>query len=111
LAGNVAFAVGVLVFIYGERSVVMGKSPLPMFGAAFPATVPFVVAGLLVLIVGRLAALTDAASAAPTPALGGQVEPPTEGPPTGGPRTVTTSARSAPPNGAGAGAPIDGPRR
>ena len=121
LAGNVAFAVGVLVFIYGERSVVMGKSPLPSFGAAFPAAVPFVVAGLLVLIVGRLAALTDAASAAPTPAPGGQVEPPsggpptegppTGGPPTGGPRTVTTSARSAPPTGAGAGTRIDGPGR
>ncbi len=62
LVGNLALAVGVVVFIYGERSVVMGKPPLPMFGAAVPATAPFVVAGLLLLIFGRLGALTNAAA-------------------------------------------------
>ncbi|MGH3853578.1 MAG: hypothetical protein ACRDR6_08780 [Pseudonocardiaceae bacterium] len=62
LVGNLALALGVVVFIYGERSVVMGKSPLPSFGDAVPAAAPFVVAGLLLLIFGRLGALTNAAA-------------------------------------------------
>jgi hypothetical protein len=53
------------VFIAGERSVIVGKSPLPSFGAAFPAAVLIAVVGLLLLIPGRVLNATDAAALHP----------------------------------------------
>ncbi len=105
-AGNLAFALGVIVFIYGERSVVMGTSPRPKFGAAVPAAAFFVVAGLLVLIVGRLAALTDAAAPSTATAPGGEGEAPT-----GPPHTARDGARSAQRDNTAAGAHLDGAGR
>ncbi len=62
MLANLAFALGVIVFIAGERSVIVGKSPLPSFGAAFPAAVLIAVVGLLILIPGRVLNATDAAA-------------------------------------------------
>lgn len=61
---NLAFALGAIAFIYGERSVVMGKKPLPEVGAAFPAAAVVLLAGLLILIIGRVVAHSHAAAAA-----------------------------------------------
>jgi hypothetical protein len=65
MLANLAFALGVIVFIAGERSVIVGKSPLPSFGAAFPAAVLIAVLGLLILIPGRVLNATDAAALNP----------------------------------------------
>jgi hypothetical protein len=65
MLANLAFALGVIVFIAGERSVIVGKSPLPSLGAAFPAAVLIAVIGLLILIPGRVLNATDAAALHP----------------------------------------------
>jgi hypothetical protein len=65
MLANLAFALGVIVFIAGERSVIVGKSPLPTLGAAFPAAVLIAVVGLLILIPGRVLNATDAAALHP----------------------------------------------
>ncbi len=68
LARNVAYAVGAIAFIYGERSVIMGKGPVPSFGAALPGAAAILLAGLLILIVGRLVARSNTAAASAEPA-------------------------------------------
>lgn len=53
---KIVYALGVIAFIYGERSVVIGKSPAIVFGAAAPAAAVILAAGLAVLIAGRIIA-------------------------------------------------------
>jgi hypothetical protein len=65
MLANLAFALGVIVFIAGERSVIVGTSPLPSLGAAFPGAVLIAVVGLLILIPGRVLNATDAAALGP----------------------------------------------
>jgi len=68
LASNVAYAVGAIAFIYGERSVIMGKGPVPSFGVALPGTAAILLAGLLILTAGRLVARSNTAAASAEPA-------------------------------------------
>ncbi len=53
MLGNLLYAAAVIAFIYGERSVIMGKPPMIQFGAAAGTASAIVVTGLLVLVIGR----------------------------------------------------------
>ncbi len=53
MLGHLLYAAAVIAFIYGERSVIMGKPPMIEFGAAAGAGSAIVVTGLLVLVIGR----------------------------------------------------------
>ncbi|MGH3765344.1 MAG: hypothetical protein ACRDS0_32945 [Pseudonocardiaceae bacterium] len=64
LVTNLAFAAGAIVFFYGERSVIIGHAPSPSVGAAFPAALVIAVAGLLILVPGRMLARQEKASTA-----------------------------------------------
>lgn len=51
--GNLLYVGAVIAFIYGERSVIMGKPPMIEIGAAAGAASAILVTGLLVLVIGR----------------------------------------------------------
>ncbi|MDQ6784078.1 MAG: hypothetical protein M3063_11680 [Actinomycetota bacterium] len=56
VARKVLYVVGAVALIYGEKSVIMGKSPKVTIGAAAPVASLIVVAGLLILVLMRQAA-------------------------------------------------------
>lgn len=51
--GNLVYAGAVIAFIYGERSVIMGKPPMLLTGAAAAAASVILVTGVLILVIGR----------------------------------------------------------
>lgn len=51
--GNLVYAAAVIAFIYGERSVIMGKPPMLQTGAAAAAASVILVTGVLILVIGR----------------------------------------------------------
>ena len=55
-ARNTIYVVGVVAFIFGARAVVMGKDPALVVGGALPAAAVILLAGVLVLVVGRTVA-------------------------------------------------------
>ena len=59
IALQALYVIGVLAFIYGERAVLMGKDPTVMIGGALPAAAAIIVAGVVVLVVGRAAVLAS----------------------------------------------------
>jgi len=81
LARKVLYVVGAVAFIYGEKSVIMGKPPTVATGGAFAAAAAMIIGGILVLTYVRQAAKAmDPAAAAPDAALRFATTP-SEGPP------------------------------
>jgi hypothetical protein len=71
MLGNLLYVGAVIAFIYGERSVIMGKPPMIEIGAAAGAASAILVTGLLVLVIGRTLAsprVSNLGIAAPTEA-------------------------------------------
>ncbi len=71
MLGNLLYAAAVIAFIYGERSVIMGKPPMIQIGAAAGAASAILVTGVLVLVIGRTLAsprVSNLGIAAPTEA-------------------------------------------
>jgi hypothetical protein len=64
LARKALYVVGAVSFIYGERSVIMGKTPAVAIGGAFPAAAAIVISGTIVLTYVRQAAKTMEPAAA-----------------------------------------------
>jgi len=56
LARKILYVVGAIGFIYGERSVIMGKPPTVAAGGAFAAAAAIIVSGMVVLTYVRQAA-------------------------------------------------------
>lgn len=56
LARKVLYVVGVLAFLYGERSTILGKPPTVGAGGAFTAAAAMIIAGIVVLTYVRQAA-------------------------------------------------------
>lgn len=56
LVRKLLYIVGAIAFIYGEKSVIMGKPPMFTAGGAFPAAAAMVIGGILVLVFVRQAA-------------------------------------------------------
>ncbi|GLV60827.1 hypothetical protein KDH_76460 [Dictyobacter sp. S3.2.2.5] len=50
---NLLYAMLLIPFIYGARSIFTGQPPLVRIGAAWPAVVPILIAAILLLVVGR----------------------------------------------------------
>jgi hypothetical protein len=53
MLGNLLYAGAVIAFIYGGRSVIMGKHPMIQTGVAAGAASAILVTGLFVLVIGR----------------------------------------------------------
>ncbi|MDP9403511.1 MAG: hypothetical protein M3P85_09295 [Actinomycetota bacterium] len=71
MLGHLLYAAAVIAFIYGERSVIMGKPPMIQIGAAAGAASAILVTGVLVLVIGRTLAsprVSNLGIAAPTEA-------------------------------------------
>ena len=70
MLGNLLYVGAMIAFIYGERSVIMGKQPMIQLGAAAGAASAILAIGLLVLVIGRTLASPRVSN------LG--IDPPTE---------------------------------
>ncbi|MGI8412721.1 MAG: hypothetical protein ACR2LV_06555 [Solirubrobacteraceae bacterium] len=81
LARKALYVIGVIAFIYGEKSVIIGKLPAVAAGGAFAAAATIVIAGVLVVTCARQAAK----AMEPTVATAGAA-----------PRGVSTPASSSP---------------
>jgi hypothetical protein len=55
MVSKIFYVVAVVLFIYGERSIISGKAPFFLAGGAAPAAALFFLGALLVLTVGRAA--------------------------------------------------------
>lgn len=64
-ARNTVYVLGVVAFIFGARAVVMGKDPAVVVGTAWPAAAVILLAGVLVLIVGRTVVQSARGAVAP----------------------------------------------
>jgi hypothetical protein len=62
LLDRLMFVVAAAALILGERSMVMGRDPVVVFGGALPAASPILLSAALVLVAGRTGALTSPAS-------------------------------------------------
>ncbi|MEA2670678.1 MAG: hypothetical protein QOG45_898 [Chloroflexota bacterium] len=62
LLDRLMFVVAAAALILGERSMMMGRDPVVVFGGALPAASPILLGAALVLVAGRTGALTSPGS-------------------------------------------------
>lgn len=76
VARKVLYVIGAIALIYGEKSLITGKPPTVMFGAAAPIAAIILACGLLILVFARQAAKAmDPGGVLGPPAASGMADP------------------------------------